>query len=112
FVKEEGYQTDAEKAIANYTWLNPGFSVSSKYQQTDEDPVVEVTWKDAVTFCQWLSKKEKKVYELPTEAEWEYACRAGTTTAYSFGDNPSTLGDYAWYSANSEHHTHPVGKKR
>ncbi|MDP4185127.1 MAG: SUMF1/EgtB/PvdO family nonheme iron enzyme [Bacteroidota bacterium] len=52
----------------------------------DDDPVVFVSWNDAVAFCKWLSAKEKKNYRLPTEAEWEYACRAGTTTFYSTGD--------------------------
>ena len=60
-----------------YTWQNPGF------EQTDEHPVVNVSWNDAVAFCEWLSRKEGKTYRLPTEAEWEYACRAGTTTRYS-----------------------------
>ncbi|MEI8376521.1 MAG: SUMF1/EgtB/PvdO family nonheme iron enzyme, partial [Planctomycetota bacterium] len=61
------------------------------FEQTDEHPVVNVSWNDAVAFCEWLSKKEKKTYRLPTEAEWEYACRAGTTTRYSSGDDPETL---------------------
>ena len=76
--------------MAKYTWREPGFV------QTDQDqdrPVVYVSWNDAVKFCEWLSRKEKKTYGLPTEAQWEYACRAGTTTAYSFGNDPKMLGD-------------------
>ena len=53
--------------------------------------MVCVSWNDAVAFCEWLSKKEGKTYRLPTEAEWEYACRAGTTTRYYSGDDPETL---------------------
>jgi formylglycine-generating enzyme required for sulfatase activity len=68
-----------------YSWRNAGF------EQTDEHPVVIVSWNDAVEFCRWLSKKEGKAYRLPTEAEWEYACRAGTTTRYYSGDDPETL---------------------
>ena len=66
-----------------FNWRNPGLIGN---QQTDEHPVVSVTWNDAVAFCDWLSKTENKKYRLPTEAEWEYACRAGTKTAYNFGD--------------------------
>jgi formylglycine-generating enzyme required for sulfatase activity len=77
-----------------------------------DHPVVWVTWNDAQAFCQWLSKKEGKTYRLPTEAQWEYACRAGTTTQYYFGDSESQLGDYAWYNTNAVWGTKPVGGKR
>ena len=81
-----------------------------------DNPVEGVTWDDAVEFCRRLSelpaeKKAGNVYRLPTEAEWEYACRAGTTTKYSFGDDESELGDTAWYAENSGGKTHPVGSK-
>jgi formylglycine-generating enzyme required for sulfatase activity len=65
------------------------------YVQTDKHPVVCVSWNDAVAFCKWLSGKEGKTYRLPTEAEWEYACRAGTKTRYFSGDDPRTLADVA-----------------
>ena len=102
FVKDSGYKTDAEKGDrpgawgrdaakrafrfnTDYSWRNAGFA------QTDDHPVVNVSWNDAVAFCKWLSKMEGKTYRLPTEAEWEYACRAGTTTRYYNGDDPETL---------------------
>ena len=74
------------------------------------NPVETVSWDDAVEFCKKLSAKEGKTYRLPTEAEWEYACRAGTTTQWSCGDE-STLRDYAWYGDNSELATHGVGDR-
>lgn len=75
-------------------------------------PVEAVNWNEAVEFCNKLSQQESRTYRLPTEAEWEYACRAGTTTRYSFGDNDSQLGDYAWWGTNSAKHIHPVGGKK
>jgi formylglycine-generating enzyme required for sulfatase activity len=80
--------------------------------QTADCPVVNISWYDAKAFCDWLSRKEGKAYRLPTEAEWEYACRAGAQTAWSFGDDASQLGDYAWYEANSGKRIHPVGQKK
>ena len=80
-----------------------------------QNPVESVSWEDAVEFCRKLSalpeeKAAGHVYRLPREAEWEYACRAGTTTAYSFGDDENQLGVYAWYNKNSGKTTHPVGQ--
>jgi formylglycine-generating enzyme required for sulfatase activity len=93
FVESEKYQTEAEldeegglgweeetkqfKKDKRYTWKNPGF------EQGDDHPVVNVSWNDAVKFCEWLSKKHGKQFRLPTEAEWEYACRAETVSRFS-----------------------------
>jgi hypothetical protein len=80
------------------------------------NPVELVSWDDAVAYCAKLSSLPAevaagRVYRLPTGAEWEYACRAGTTTAYSFGDDEQDLGKYAWFTANSGGRTHAVGEK-
>lgn len=80
------------------------------------NPVENVGWDDAVAFCRKLSALPAEVaagqvYRLPTEAEWEYACRAGTTTAYSFGDDAMDLAKYAWFYDNSDNTPHAVGEK-
>ena len=76
-------------------------------------PVEDVSWNDAQEFVKKLNEKEgTDKYRLPSEAEWEYACRAGSTTKYSFGNDESRLKEYAWYLNNSESETHPVGQKK
>jgi formylglycine-generating enzyme required for sulfatase activity len=76
------------------------------------NPVEKVSWDDATEFCKKLSEKTRQAVRLPTEAEWEYACRAGSQTLFSFGDVDSALGDFAWYWGNSGSQSHPVGQKR
>jgi formylglycine-generating enzyme required for sulfatase activity len=75
-------------------------------------PVYNITWDDAKRYAAWLSRMTGKPYRLLTEAEWEFAARAGTKTAYSFGDDEAMLGQYAWYNANSGRRPHPVGEKK
>ena len=80
-----------------------------------KNPVERVSWDDCQQFLEKLNAKSSPgggKFQLPTEAQWEYACRAGSTTRYCFGDDESRLGEYAWYGANSGNKTHPVGEKK
>ena len=110
FVGQSGYQTTAEREgwangawnvaenrwerLSGASWRNPGFA------QTDDHPVVSVSWDDANEFCRWLGAQEGRRYRLPTEAEWEYACRAGTQTAYPWGRQPA--GGFGWANGDDQ----------
>jgi formylglycine-generating enzyme required for sulfatase activity len=107
FVQAEDYRTEAEKdgkggsgtdpttaKLAQgprFTWQNVG------RPQQDDHPVVNVTWNDCLAFCNWLSRKEQAAYRLPTEAQWEYACRAGSPGRFCFGDLEAALREHAWF---------------
>jgi formylglycine-generating enzyme required for sulfatase activity len=100
---------DAGDAVSRPT---PPYADESWGWGKEAQPVIGITHYSATKYCEWLSARTGKKYRLPTEAEWEYAARAGATTAYSFGDDPAQLGDYAWYKANSEEQPHVGGEKK
>lgn len=120
FVDETKYQTDAERSSSGgYGMEGGGWRQSSDYswkyvgelEIKDQMPVLSISWNDAVAFCKWLSDKTGDRYRLPTEAEWEYACRAGTQSDWFFGTDPGELENYAWFRNNSENRIHPVKQK-
>ncbi|MFH1092253.1 MAG: formylglycine-generating enzyme family protein, partial [Pseudomonadota bacterium] len=122
FVQAIGYRSAAEREGWSWAWNDTekkwaktggAYWDSPGFNQTDDSPVTCVTWEDAQAFLRWLNGKEDEgTYRLPTEVEWEYAARAGSTMAFYFGDDQSLLGEYAWYIGNSGGRTHPVGQRR
>src|SRR6266480_4607594 len=122
FVRETGhpaadgcYESSMPKSnkLASASWQNPGFN------QSDRDPITCVSWQDARAYVAWLNGKLRGAdstsangpYRLPSESEWEYAARSGTTTRFWWGDDDSSAANYAWFKSNSGGQTHPVGSK-
>jgi eukaryotic-like serine/threonine-protein kinase len=101
-------KTDKREQRPELNWRHPG----GKRIQSEDEPVVQVSWNDAGAFCKWLSDKEGRQFRLPTEAEWEYACRAGNEGRWCFGDDPALLDQFAWNLKNAAEAFHPVGQKR
>ena len=112
--KTEVTQGQWEKVMGTKPWSSSGDKSNADL------PATHINWDDVTEFCKKLTQRERgsgklpanEEYRLPTEAEWEYACRAGTTTAFSFGDDESKLGDFAWFTGNSGSAAHQVGTKQ
>jgi sulfatase modifying factor 1 len=114
FVSESGYVTEAEKEGFAQTWNGMKFEKTAGrcwrdvgFEQTDDHPAVCVSYADATAFCEWLSAWERKRCRLPSEAEWEYAYRAGTAGAYPWGDDPNAGGGWANAADQTAKETYP-----
>jgi sulfatase modifying factor 1 len=109
----EDEQKKSEKAdkVDAITGPTPVYGDMTMGYENDH-PAMGMTWYNAMTFCRWLSQKTSKEYRLPTEAEWEYACRAGTTSTFGVCNDPEKLKEYAWYDATADRETSAVGKKK
>ena len=118
FISESSYITDADKDGGSYAWSGKEWTKKSgvnwrcdakgNEQKDKQHPVLHVSWNDAVAYCRWMSEKRKANFRLPTEAEWEYACRAGTATPFNTGENLTT--DQANYNGNYPYKKFPKGK--
>ena len=110
-VQEEKKNTEQTEDVDAITGPTPVYGdLTMGYGK--KHPAIGLTWHNAMTFCRWLSEKTGKKYRLPTEAEWEYACRAGTTNVFGVENNPAQLEDFAWYEATADHETNEVGMKK
>ncbi|MFM7167902.1 MAG: formylglycine-generating enzyme family protein [Planctomycetaceae bacterium] len=112
--RTEVTQGQWKKVMGTEPWKSDG-EIFVQVKQGDDYPAIDVSWDDAMEFCKKLGAQEGKVYRLPTEAEWEYACRGGTKTAFSCGNDDTELGEYAWFHENAvhinEHYAHRVAQK-
>jgi formylglycine-generating enzyme required for sulfatase activity/serine/threonine protein kinase len=117
YIEVTGYKTDAElDGKGGYGWILDGQALQDSrftwrdigFRQTENSPVSNVSWNDATAFCRWLSKSIGQKIALPTESQWEYACRAGTTSAWHSGNDELALQKHAWIGSNSSERTHPT----
>jgi uncharacterized protein (TIGR02996 family) len=109
FVEATGYKTEAENNSDSENWRTP------RFEQDVRHPVICVNWNDVQAMVKWLNQVNphaRLVHSLPTEAQWEYACRAGNPGAYHWGDEESRLAEFAWFMENSEGRTWPVETKK
>jgi len=119
FINETGYITDAEKGKGSWIWKDSKWEEKSSvnwrnpnFNQTENCPVVCVSWNDASAYCKWLSNKTGLYYRLPTEAEWEYAARGGKESKGYKYSGSNDLNAVGWFFENARSKTHPIGEKQ